>query len=212
MIIRREHRKPVRLPLPDLTADACRDRAERYTAAMNELTGTEREEAVRDVLDWLWRTVAEPVLAALDLPSDSSRVWWVPTGPLTTLPLHAAAPRDASDGASLLGLAVSSYVPTMYRLVTARQSRDDPRGTPVHHRRLLLVTPDTGHLPATARTHARLRRLFPRTPSPSSPVPRHATAGSVPRSRSTPGFISTATPYRTPATPSAAISPSTTAR
>ncbi|URN14711.1 MULTISPECIES: CHAT domain-containing protein [Streptomyces] len=161
VIIRREHRKPVRLPLPDLTADACRDRAERYTAAMNELTGTEREEAVRDVLDWLWRTVAEPVLAALDLPSGSSRVWWVPTGPLTTLPLHAAAPRDASDGASLLGLAVSSYVPTMYRLVTARQSRDDPRGTPVHHRRLLLVTPDTGHLPATARTHARLRRLFP---------------------------------------------------
>ncbi|MTE17629.1 CHAT domain-containing protein [Streptomyces sp. TRM43335] len=161
LIARRDRAEPVRLPLPDLTAEDCRDRAERYMAAMTELTGTEREEAVRDVLDWLWRTVAGPVLNALELSSGTSRMWWVPTGPLTTLPLHAAAPQGSADGVSVLDLTVSSYTPTMHRLVTAREARDDPRGAPARHRRLLLVAPDTERLPATARVHARLRSLLP---------------------------------------------------
>ncbi|SEQ84246.1 CHAT domain-containing protein [Streptomyces radiopugnans] len=161
LIARRDRDEPARLPLPGLTAEDCRNWAERYVVAMTELTGAEREEIVRDVLDWLWRTVAEPVLNALELSSGNSRMWWVPTGPLTTLPLHAAAPRGAGEGTSVPDLAISSYAPTMHRLVTARKARDDTRGAPAHRRRLLLVTPETEHLPATARTHARLRSLLP---------------------------------------------------
>lgn len=50
------------------------------------------------VLAWLWDTVTEPVLTHLghtrpraDTEFESwPRVWWVPTGPLALLPIHAA--------------------------------------------------------------------------------------------------------------------------
>lgn len=64
------------------------------------------------VLGWLWRTVAAPVLDALAaLPeftgaTKPTHVWWIPTGPLTTLPLHAAT---SADGSSVLDRVVSSY-------------------------------------------------------------------------------------------------------
>ncbi|MGV9708414.1 CHAT domain-containing protein, partial [Streptomyces sp. NPDC003483] len=86
---------------------------------------------VRETLDWLWTALAEPVLAALtawrwpggDSGGEPGRLWWVPTGPLTALPLHAAGRHgDAGDaGDSLLDRAVCSYAPTVNSLVHARR-------------------------------------------------------------------------------------------
>lgn len=46
------------------------------------------------LLEWLWDTVALPVLDKLGLiqtPSNNwPRIWWIPTGPLTKFPIHAA--------------------------------------------------------------------------------------------------------------------------
>ncbi|MCZ1004062.1 hypothetical protein O1M63_48945 [Streptomyces mirabilis] len=47
-------------------------------------------------------------------------MWWIPTGPLTALPLHAAG-RHENDGDNLLDRAVSSYAPTVNSLVHARR-------------------------------------------------------------------------------------------
>ncbi|MFC5218405.1 CHAT domain-containing protein [Streptomyces coerulescens] len=162
LIVRQDGDGPEHVPLPDLTAQDAQDRALTYLAAMTELSGEEREDTVLDVLDWLWRTVAAPVFRALDLPSPGSRMWWIPTGPLTTLPLHAAGSRGASpeDGSSVLDLAVSSYAPTLLDLVHARAVRDEPEAVPYGNRRLLLVAPHPELLPGSARIRAHLEARF----------------------------------------------------
>ncbi|MDR3083003.1 MAG: CHAT domain-containing protein [Streptomyces sp.] len=73
---------------------------------------------MRDVLAWLWETVADPVLTALgiiaapDAGTLPPRLHWSPTGPLTLLPLHAAELPETPD-ASVMARVVSSYVPTL---------------------------------------------------------------------------------------------------
>ncbi|KAF5597501.1 uncharacterized protein FSUBG_8536 [Fusarium subglutinans] len=47
------------------------------------------------ILEWLWHTIAEPVLGALGVTEVSPeerlpRIWWIPTGLLSIYPLHAA--------------------------------------------------------------------------------------------------------------------------
>ncbi|WP_393096986.1 CHAT domain-containing protein [Streptomyces sp. LN325] len=92
---------------------------------------------VRETLGWLWTALAEPVLDALagwgwpgeDSAGGPGRLWWVPTGPLTALPLHAAG-RHEEDGDSLLDRAVCSYAPTVNSLVRARR-REAERPAPV---------------------------------------------------------------------------------
>ncbi|MFH8407048.1 CHAT domain-containing protein [Streptomyces sp. NPDC018019] len=159
LIVDMRHREPVHIPLPELTATEAEERAQRYLAVMRS-AAADREEVIRDMLDWLWRSVAAPVLKALPITEAPARTWWVPTGPLTTLPLHAAAPRTAADGPCVLNLVISSYTSTLGALVRARRVRDGKSG-PRPQRKHLLVTPDTAHLPGAARLHARLRELMP---------------------------------------------------
>ncbi|MFE2139010.1 CHAT domain-containing protein, partial [Streptomyces sp. NPDC059466] len=91
---------------------------------------------VRETLAWLWTALAEPVLAALadqgwpgkDSTGGPARLWWVPTGPLTALPLHAAGLHQ-EEGDNLLDRVVCSYAPTVNSLVHARRreaERQDP--------------------------------------------------------------------------------------
>jgi hypothetical protein len=91
-----------------------------------------RERILADILKWLWDTVADPILSALDITSAPAegqpwpRVWWCPTGLLTLLPLHAAGHyEDDADPASrsVLDRVVSSYTPTVKALADA--SRND---------------------------------------------------------------------------------------
>nr|WP_239134969.1 CHAT domain-containing protein [Streptomyces sp. SID12488] len=132
---------------------------------MTTTDGEGREDTIREVLRWLWRTVASPVLDALaalpELPGapEDTHVWWIPTGPLTTLPLHAAT---AADGYSVLDRVTSSYTPTVSALIRARKTRDTPVLGQRAGQRHLLVAPAAGHLPAAARTLAKLAVLLPR--------------------------------------------------
>ncbi|KZV77304.1 hypothetical protein PENSPDRAFT_747045 [Peniophora sp. CONT] len=75
--------------------------------------------AFSSVLKRLWLWIVYPVLQALDLTSASSdplpHITWVPTGPLTQLPLHAAGVYDASlpePAPRAFDFVVSSYLPS----------------------------------------------------------------------------------------------------
>ena len=80
-------------------------------------------------LEWMWDTIAEPVLDKLGFttgPDEEAwpRVWWCPTGPLTLLPLHAAGyHRETSSAAprTVLDRVISSYTPTVRALAEARR-------------------------------------------------------------------------------------------
>ncbi|MER6347751.1 CHAT domain-containing protein [Streptomyces sp. NPDC001595] len=100
------------------------------------------ERAVGDVLDWLWRTVAGPVLDALGItgpppPGEPPpRLWWCPAGALSFLPLHAAG--EVPDRV------VSSRTPSVAALLRARTRRAPAAGA----RALIVAVPELdGHAP-----------------------------------------------------------------
>jgi CHAT domain-containing protein len=83
------------------------------------------------ILGWLWDAAVAPVLATL--PADAPvppRVWWLPTGLLGLLPLHAAG-HPGQPGA--LDATVSSFIPSLRAL---REARDRP---PAQNRSSLTV-------------------------------------------------------------------------
>jgi tetratricopeptide (TPR) repeat protein len=126
-----------RLELPDLTEARVVEQADLFLRALDPPTGEQIDtDTMHQVLEWLWNTVAEPVLASLGLtappqPSaDWPRMWWMPTGALTVLPLHAAGyHRDPTSGRSVLERVVSSYTPTVRMLLHARQRPQPKRET-----------------------------------------------------------------------------------
>ncbi|MET7394047.1 CHAT domain-containing protein [Dactylosporangium sp. NPDC005572] len=102
------------VPLPDLRLD---DAAARVNELHRTKTAEDRDAVLPATLAWLWDTVVGPVLDAGVVPPDRP-VWWVPTGPLSFLPLHAAG-HPATGGAgdrSALDRVVSSYTPTVASL------------------------------------------------------------------------------------------------
>ncbi|KAJ7209058.1 CHAT domain-containing protein [Mycena rebaudengoi] len=53
------------------------------------------EECFQDMLNWLWTEIVEPVYKVLKLYDIiNGRLWWLPTGGFTGLPLHASPPTD----------------------------------------------------------------------------------------------------------------------
>ncbi|UZI27941.1 CHAT domain-containing protein [Streptomyces sp. VB1] len=127
------------LPLPRVHYDDLLRKSGAFTENLHKATGTglpltEQAAAQQDIvrtLAWLWEAVAEPVLGALGFtgaPPEGRtppRMWWVPTGPLTVLPLHAAG-LSATPGANTLDRVVSSYTTTVRELVRTRARPSSP--------------------------------------------------------------------------------------
>lgn len=163
-----------------VTPDEAEDRRRALDAALASRDeaedGAARAAAVHEVLGWLWDALAEPVLNALkDLHAahrgpQPPHVWWVPTGPLALLPVHAAGHRGGTR--SLLDRVISSYTPTVRSLATARSARTAE--VPAARRRVPLAvamstTPEAGPL-SGAKAEARMvRGLFPGTVHLSGP-------------------------------------------
>lgn len=109
------------LQLPRLQMPAIRARAK--TLANPESL----EPGLLELLEWLWETVAEPVLNALGLvesPRDGwPRIWWIPTGLLARFPIHAAGRHSDGSSNTVLDRAVSSYSSSVKTLVYSRQNR-----------------------------------------------------------------------------------------
>ncbi|MFI7642299.1 CHAT domain-containing protein [Nonomuraea sp. NPDC049400] len=145
------------IALPELRVDDLAGQVGHFHAAIGRRVragdAAERTRSaamLREVLDWLWRAVARPVLDALGHtgPPGKGREWprihWCPAGQLSFLPLHAATDRDGGPGASVLDRVVSSYIPSL-RVLTYLRRRVPP---PAEQRSLLIVSmPDTPGLP-----------------------------------------------------------------
>ncbi|MGW9497021.1 CHAT domain-containing protein [Streptomyces prasinus] len=125
------------LHLDRLDGERLSEVAEAFHTALRTLSErkdkTEQKAAQKEltrILEWLWDHVTEPVLSALGFdrrpqnPDDASRLWWVPSGPLTQLPLHAAGYHtDAADDPcrrTVLDRVVTSNAPTVRALHHAR--------------------------------------------------------------------------------------------
>ncbi|QFZ18499.1 CHAT domain-containing protein [Saccharothrix syringae] len=136
--------RPQVIPLERLTAQEVHERANAFLVAFTAADDDvgPRLDALRSVLDWLWRTVVEEVLDALgfrdEVPDDADgpRLWWCPTGALAVLPLHAAGVyQDGAAGPTALDRVVSSYASTLGALLRSRRP-----GKPVPVADLLTVS------------------------------------------------------------------------
>jgi CHAT domain len=140
-------------PLPQLTADVVGERVSRFlTAVTGDCRSQFRqarergERTVAGTLSWLWDGVCAPVLDTVHLtPGD--RMWWIPTGLLGFLPLHAAS--SQASGESMLDRTVCSYAPSVRALAHARAKADGgPSRTVVV---AMPHTPDATDLPGAQR-------------------------------------------------------------
>ncbi|PYI04100.1 hypothetical protein BO78DRAFT_420998 [Aspergillus sclerotiicarbonarius CBS 121057] len=107
------------------------------------------------ILAWLWDVAALPALNALQITQPCSEgawphVWWIPTGELGNLPLHAAGHYTGSLADTVLERVVSSYSTSVKALVYARQTTV-AKPTTTNLSNALLVpmpqTPGQGRLP-----------------------------------------------------------------
>jgi hypothetical protein len=126
------------LPLPDLTVADARANAIAFLAALNPPPDQPVNNAdVTRVLRWMWDTVAGPVLTRLgctagpgdpDAPQVWPRIWWIATGPLSVLPIHAAGHHDDPPATrrAVLDRVVSSYAPSVRALADARRTEREP--------------------------------------------------------------------------------------
>ncbi|MFI7670948.1 CHAT domain-containing protein [Nocardia sp. NPDC049526] len=157
------------VPLLRLTPESLQEQVETFFGVLPfaELSAHDialsaaAQEPLSDVLAWLWDVVASPVL---DRVGPVERVWWIATGQLAMLPLHAAA-RDAH---SVLDRVVSSYAPTIKLLAAGRRPAPREPGPSV----LVAVpdAPDRPPLPGTVSEATEVMRRFPgtRTLGPAS--------------------------------------------
>jgi CHAT domain len=134
------------LPLTDLTLADVHRNVRGFLSAIYRLETGDRSAAARSglrsamrrVQEWLWEAVAAPVLDVLGYRTAMAeavarpRVWWIPTGALSVLPIHAAG-RFGPDGrgTGVLDRVVSSYTTTLGALwrarIAARAGHDDDR-------------------------------------------------------------------------------------
>ncbi|KAL2820071.1 CHAT domain-containing protein [Aspergillus granulosus] len=143
------------LTLPDLDMEEIQRKADKYY-----LEGSE-------VLEWLWDVVMNPILEALGYtqpPSngDWPHVWWIPTGPLSQYPLHAAGYHGkGSTHATVLDRVVSSYSTSVRAILNGRRREYASPRTPSQ---ALLVameeTPGHSRLSFAAKETAILRSLL----------------------------------------------------
>jgi hypothetical protein len=160
-------------PLPSLSNTHISTRVLEFLAAITAIGNSNHEtlsarQTITDTLEWLWISIAEPILSDLNITRryesmhEQPRIWWCPSGLLSFLPLHAAGhhtTRTDDQPATVLDRVISSYTPTLRMLLPARNSSAAEGHAPVLV--AMPVTPGQPNLPAAAREIDALRRLFP---------------------------------------------------
>ncbi|KAJ7880413.1 CHAT domain-containing protein [Mycena leptocephala] len=127
---------PVHVPLPTVTLDLLQSQRDMLTnllrhcnvrhqgqlsssrlfAWCEQFAHKSTQECFKDLLNWLWIHITGPVYTVLKSVSEkyqgisNGRLWWLPTGAFTGLPLHASPPTDEF---------ILSYTATLGSLVDA---------------------------------------------------------------------------------------------
>lgn len=122
---------------------------------------------LKEVLEWLWDVAVEPILQALGITHPLSdgdqwpRIWWVGSGLLNMLPIHAAGYHESNKNA--LDRVISTYIPTIKSLAYARER--DPYTSALQHQNVALVgmteTPGLRDLPFVREEIAMLQTVIP---------------------------------------------------
>ncbi|UPK96901.1 hypothetical protein LCI18_007836 [Fusarium solani-melongenae] len=87
------------------------------------------------VLEWLWDTVAAPVLDALGFTQALSEddewphMWWIPTGLLRQFPLHAAGYHKKQSSETVIDRVMSSYGSSVKAILRGRERHVSPEGS-----------------------------------------------------------------------------------
>jgi CHAT domain-containing protein len=87
--------------------------------------------ATSQTLEWLWDTIMSPILNMLGFtqppPIDKwPHVWWIPTGPLVQLPLHAAGYHGQQGSEAVLERVISSYGSSIRNIIRGRRESFQP--------------------------------------------------------------------------------------
>ncbi|KAL4742973.1 CHAT domain-containing protein [Aspergillus similis] len=79
-------------------------------------------------LEWMWDAITSPILEALGFtqPHDPAigdwpHLWWIPTGPLSKFPLHAAGYHRKGTSETVLDRVMSSYSLSVRAVIQGRQ-------------------------------------------------------------------------------------------
>ena len=152
--------------------------ATEFLAAAHDTEGRDRDTRITAVLEWMWDTFAARLLDELGMDGarapdgDLPRLWWLPSGALAVLPIHAAGYHDRI-GMSVLDRAVSSYTPTLRALRAAGVASAPAMAT---DRPLVVAVPDVEGqrpLPAAGAEADRVARLVHHAPAPASRCGRY---------------------------------------
>ncbi|KAJ9419785.1 hypothetical protein FOXG_19581 [Fusarium oxysporum f. sp. lycopersici 4287] len=123
------------------------------------------------LLEWLWHAICRPNLDALvlkDIVSEETdswpHVWWVPTGLLSQLPLHAAGIYRSGSKETVLGRVISSYASSINALLHSRQHPPKTLKESENNVAVLVAmqnTPNAGDLPCANDEVSILSNLCP---------------------------------------------------
>ncbi|KAJ7651899.1 CHAT domain-containing protein [Mycena rosella] len=131
-------------------------RGERLAGQLEGKIDSEAEFA--SILSQLWIQVAKPVLEGLHLNTPSRenlpRIWWCPTGPLTSLPIHAAGLYGEDDifGSKLSDFVISSYTPSLTALIEGFRERP-------HSQEGIQLLAGHSNIPGTGKEVDNIQRL-----------------------------------------------------
>lgn len=115
--------------------------------------------ALPKALEWMWDTVAQPVLNELGFtkpPADARwpRVWWIPTGPLSGFPLHAAGYHVNGSSNTVIDRVMSSYTTSVKHIILSRRRHLSEDTASASDKALLVAmksTSEQSSLPFAAR-------------------------------------------------------------
>ena len=135
---------------------------------LREISKTQMK--VRDILQWLWTTAVRPVLDELGfrgVPADGTpmpHVWWVPTGWLSSIPIHAAG-CHGERGMSALDRVVSSYAMTLKSLAYTRERARTFRSAPAQTAVFVAMptTPGQKALPNVDAEISAIEQILPKS-------------------------------------------------
>ena len=140
------------LVLPGLHHQVLKEKVVNLTIAIDNLspvTYRTTRNLMKGVLEWLWDVAVGPVLHELGFLGNYSNVklphiWWIASGLLNLLPIHAAGYHDGGSTNNVLDRAISSYTPTIKCLAYSRlQAANMSYWKEVEQKALLVGMPET---------------------------------------------------------------------
>lgn len=114
--------------LPALKPEEVEEKLNHLQIFLDELENDEEHSSPLPLLEWLWNTICRPCLDELGfkdcVPDDNwPRVWWVPTGLVSQLPLHAAGLHAHKSADTVLYRVMSSYASSIKALLHGRRNK-----------------------------------------------------------------------------------------